>query len=415
MREDPVMGSPTRSIASGALGVLVLLGATGAGQAALPAQDTTTARVIEVLRSEAIAMQRETPAAWAAHEEAIRRILDEHAARTRGWRYQRPPPPPDLRAAALPAALLMAKVRGVESDREQRTLELAYLTALVASEDPRGLAAALELHDLREGVRRSHAAGTIAAAVPEERIGGALAHALRSGAPVRDGTLALRLLERARNAAGLREIALGDEVRAAAHAWLTTYDGGPENGLGDTIWRLRVRLGGAEDRDALVPFVLDAEDLLYDLRAVLEAPLAHEGLAAALRTRQARMTEHERSYLAPMMRRAIVVTGPDEEIDAWVEHLDALLGRADTSDVMDEPYGEFQVDVQVLADIEHPVAAAARRRYLADSRLGWSTRMHWLTRIVERGRSDAEQLRAWWREHAPPEEVERLREWLTPR
>lgn len=371
--------------------------------------------VTHALLDEAAAMQRETPAAWAAHEAAVQRILEEHAARTHGWRYQRPPPPPDLRPAELPAAFLMAKVRGVEGDREQRMLERAYLTALVASEDPRGLQAALELHDQSEGVRRSHAAGTIAAAAAEARIGGALAHALNSEPPVKDGTLALRLLERARNAAGLREIALEGEVRAAAHAWLAAYEGGPANGLGDTVWQLRLRLGGAGDRDALVPHLLDEEDLLYDLRAILGAPIAHDALADALRERRARMTEHERSFLASMMHHAIVVTAPDEEIDGWIEHLDALLRRADTSDVMDEAFQALQVDLQLLADIEHPAAAAARGRYLADPRLGWSTRQHWLARIIERGRSDADDLHAWWRENAPPDQVERLSEWLARR
>jgi len=373
------------------------------------AQDDAAQGVRTRLLSEAAAMQRETPAAWAAHEAAVKAILDEHGARTRGWRYQRPPPPPDLRPAGLPAAFLMAKVRGVEGDFQQRMLERAYLTALVASEDPRGLEAALELHDHREGVRRSHAAGTIAGAVPPERIGKALTHALRGGAPVRNGVLALRLLERARDAAGLREIALEGEVRAGAHAWLATYEGGPANGLGDTVWQLRLRLGGPEDRDALVPHLRDEEDLLYDLRAILEAPLPHAALADALRERRARMTEHERSFLIPHMRRAIVVTDPKGEIDVWIEHLDALLERADTGEPTDEALYQFQVDALVLAHIEHPKAEHALERYVRDDRLSWVWRGTLVAFAAQRGHTLTDDLVEWFERNAPPPVLEGLR------
>lgn len=341
---------------------------------------------------------------WADHDREVQRVLEENAAVRERWMRRGAPPRPDLRPLDLPPAYLRARLAAllVETPRDDVLRRNALAEALVAVMDERGLDLLLEAYHVGDtSLRREHLARLIATGATVERAAALVRSELESSPPVRVTELAFLLLDRHRDA-------LPDTVRTLGRDWLASYGRGPGNGRHEDVWALRLRVGDASDRVALVPYLLGDSELLYCLRVILDAPLPHPALADALRTRRDRMSEHESSYLTGLLRRALLLTDPDGELATFLEHVQGLVPQLNECDVLSAPAQEFYALYATLLAVDAPDAREALRGWVVEPRLTWRARFELLRHLLARDDAESDRLSQWWREHAPRHYVEAL-------
>ncbi len=377
----------------------------GAPRAQGPGSAVPGPLAADLLR-QAAAEQAHDATAWAAHEQRVQRAYAEWAQRYRGWRRQTPPPPPDLSALALPVPFLAARWLAITRAGGRPSEHYDLVAALARSADLRAHELLLEQYD--QPGREQHRSGLAARLAPSlspGRAAAVVAAQLRRAPPVLAHELLFLLLQRCRGE-------LPPRTRRAAADWLATFPGGPGNGAAEQIWKLRFDLGDASDRDALIPHLLGAHDLLYSLSAVLHAPMPHARLADALRERRARMTPHELGYLAVPMSCALVATDPDHEVAAFVARIDELRPRVAGATASRDEADELQRRLQQLADVPAAAALAALEQHVQDDRFDWHQRCALLEQLLIRRGAVGEPLRRWWLHHAPPELERQLAERL---
>jgi hypothetical protein len=347
------------------------------------------------LLRQAAAMQAGDAAAWADLERRVQQAYADWAQRYRGWRNHRPPPRPDLAPLALPVPFLAADWLAMARTGGRPSRYYEVLEALAQSPDPRAQEFLLEQYDQRGSeMHRGSISRSLAPALASERAAAVVAVQLQLAPRVSARELPFLLLQRCGGE-------LSHELRRAGRDWLATFPTGPANGDAEHVWKLRFELGDAGDRDALIPHLLGANDLAYCLWTIQHAPMPHARLADALRTRRARMSEHERGSLTEMIASVLAVTDP-AEVAAFLARVDELWPRVAAATATTDEQSEFHRRVMVLADMDAPRARAVVGRYVRDEGVDGVQRCAALAQLIRRRGQAVAELREWWLQNVPP-------------
>jgi hypothetical protein len=372
------------------------------------AEDQARNPVADALIAEAEKL-RGNAAAWDEDERRLQAVIDADRALCKEWQCEAPPPLPSVAELELPVAYLADRLRrGAPGGR----LAEAVLTALARSKDPRGLDFVLERHDVEPPREDRYVLAQVAGeAVPPERAAEIVTKAL-ARKPRIDGDVEMLLLVLERHGD-----VLPVDVRLAARNWLSTYPRGPSNGNGERIWRQRLRLGDASDRDALLPHVAKpGGELLICLWVIRDAPMLHPRLAEALRARRNAISEQEGSYVLPWMRIALLVTDPEHEVASYAARIEELMPSVAFGKMPTEESREFDTLTHLFLTHDVVPLRPLMRRLVKEPGIDWTPRCTWLGLLVVRKDPESESLVKWWKETAPEpvrsyldEYVEKLR------
>lgn len=375
----------------------VILGAFAVHAVALAEDPPAPApvSVADTLRAEARKLRESDPEAWSRFDGAVKDVFEKEAALNAHWINRAPRPSPDLAPLGLPVPYLAERLLGASDAKGLSTESQAFTVALAKSKDARGLDVVLARHDEQPPrPDRDWLARVVADSVPGDRAPDVVAKQLALKPGMESSELLFLVLRRHADV-------LPAATRRAGHDWLATWPKGSSSNDFEDIWTLRLRLGDATDRDALIPHIRAKDDILYCLWAIIAAPMPNERLASALRERRERMDEHERSILLPTMRKALLVTDPVGEAASYLARIEELLAHADPAQFPTEESREFDDLFRLVAAVDEPRVRAAARRLVQDARVEWVKRCSLLAQLVRRKDQESESLARWWKENAP--------------